>query len=220
MSTSASITELEVENVAFPPKVKPPGSRNTLFLGGAGDRGLDIHGTFIKITAIGVYLEDKAVDCLAGMWKGKNAADLADSVEFFRDIITGDFEKFVQVTTIMPITGQQYSERVAEQCVAILRSHGTYADAETKAIEKIMAAFKYETFLPGSSILFTISPRGSLTIGFMKDRLVPENGKAVIENKDLGNAVLESIIGKNGVSPAVKRSLASRLSQLFRENLM
>ncbi|GMJ11932.1 TRANSPARENT TESTA 5, CHALCONE FLAVANONE ISOMERASE, chalcone isomerase [Hibiscus trionum] len=218
MSTSPSITELEVENVTFPPTVKPPGSAKTLFLGGAGARGVDMHGNFIKITAIGVYLEDNAVGCLAAKWKGKTTAELAESVEFFRDVCTGDFEKFIQVTTIMPLTGEQYSEIVSQNCAAIWKSLGIYTDAEAKAIEKFQAAFKYETFLPGSSILFTISPRGSLTIGFTKDNSVPEDGKAVIENKLLGNSVLEFIIGKNGASPAAKLSLASRLSALFNGN--
>ncbi|KAL4339424.1 hypothetical protein GQ457_08G011030 [Hibiscus cannabinus] len=219
MSTSPSITDLQVENVAFPPSVKPPGSTNTLFLGGAGVRGLDIGGKFIKFTAIGVYLEDKAVNCLAAKWKGKKAEELAESVEFFRDIVTGDFEKFVRVTMILPLTGQQYSEKVAENCVAIWKSLGIYTDAEEKAIEKFQEVFKDENFLPGSSILFTLSPGGSLTIGFSKDISVPEAGKAVIENKLLANSVLESIIGKNGVSPEAKQSLASRLSPLFNEGL-
>ncbi|KAK8531804.1 hypothetical protein V6N13_131163 [Hibiscus sabdariffa] len=218
MSTSPSITELEVENVTFPPTVKPPGSTNTLFLGGAGEREVNMHGNFIKITAIGVYLEDTAVRCLAAKWRGKNTAELAGSVEFYRDIVTGNFEKFIQVTTTMPLTGQQYSEKVSDHCVAIWKSLGIYTDAEAKAIEKFLEVFKYEIFLPGSSILLTISPRGSLTIGFTKDDSVPEDGKAVIESTILGNSLLELIVGKNGVSPAVKQSLASRLSKLLNEN--
>lgn len=52
-------------------------------------RGLEIEGKFIKFTAIGVYLEEAALPCLAAKWKGKTAEELADSVEFFRDIVTG-----------------------------------------------------------------------------------------------------------------------------------
>lgn len=43
----------------------------------------------MKFTAIGVYLEDEAVPLLAVKWKGKSALELTDSVEFFRDIVTG-----------------------------------------------------------------------------------------------------------------------------------
>ncbi|XWS66084.1 hypothetical protein CRYUN_Cryun05aG0170000 [Craigia yunnanensis] len=217
MSTSPSLTEIQVEKVTFPPTVKPPGSTKTLFLGGAGERGLEIQGKFIKFTTIGVYLEDNAVECLAVKWKGKNAAEVTESVEFFRDIVTGAFEKFVRVTMILPLTGQQYSEKVAENCVAIWKSLGIYTDAEAKAIEKFIEVFKDENFPPGSSILFTLSAQGSLTIGFSKDSSVPEAGTAVIENKLLANSVLESIIGKNGVSPVAKQSLASRLSALFND---
>lgn len=39
----------------------------------------------------------------------------------------------------------------------------------------------------------------------------------MIENKLLSGAVLESIIGKHGVSPAAKQSLAIRLSELLAE---
>lgn len=56
----------------------------------AGVRGLEIQGKVIKFTAIGVYLEDKAVPLLAVKWKGKSAQELTESVEFFREIVTGN----------------------------------------------------------------------------------------------------------------------------------
>ena len=40
----------------------------------------------------------------------------------------------------------------------------------------------------------------------------------MIENKLLTEAILESIIGKHGVSPAAKKSLAARLSELFEKD--
>lgn len=55
----------------------------------AGVRGLEIQGNFVKFTAIGVYLEDKAVPELAVKWKGKTAEELTESVQFFREIVTG-----------------------------------------------------------------------------------------------------------------------------------
>lgn len=54
-------------------------------------------------------------------------------------------------------------------------------------------------------------------ISFSKDGSIPEVGSAVIENKLLSEAVLQSMIGKDGVSPAAKQSLATRLSELFKE---
>ncbi|GMP68733.1 hypothetical protein CsSME_00028253 [Camellia sinensis var. sinensis] len=198
---SPSVTQVQIESHVFPPTVKPPGTVKSFFLGGAGERGLEIQGKFIKFTAIGVYLEDSAIPSLAVKWKGKSAEELTDSVEFFRDIVSG----------------QQYSEKVTENCVAYWKAVGTYTDAEAKAIEKFIEVFKDETFPPGGSILFTQSPLGSLTIAFSKDSSLPETGTAVIENKQLSEAVLESIIGKHGVSPAAKKSLAARVSELLKE---
>ncbi|CAI9785626.1 unnamed protein product [Fraxinus pennsylvanica] len=217
MSSSHAVTQLEVDSYLFPAEVKPPSSTKNLFLGGAGARGLEIDGKFIKFTAIGVYLEHNAVSSLAVNWKGKTAEELTDSVEFFNDIVTGPFEKFIQVTTILPLTGQQYSEKVAENCVAHWKAIGTYTDAESKAIEKFLEVFKNENFPPGSSILFTQSPLGSLTISFSKGDSLPESWNAVIENKQLSEAVLQSIIGKHGVSPEAKQNLAARLSELFEQ---
>ncbi|TKY50619.1 Chalcone--flavonone isomerase [Spatholobus suberectus] len=213
----ASVTSVDVENVTFPLTVKAPSSANTFLLGGAGVRGLQIQDKFVKFTAIGVYLQDDAVKFLAAKWNGKSAPELTESDEFFRDIVTGPFEKFMKVTMILPLTGQQYSEKVSENCVTIWKSLGIYTDAEAKAIEKFVSVFKDETFPPGSSILFTVSPQGSLAISFSKDGTIPEVGSTVIENKLLSEAVLESMIGKHGVSPAAKQSLASRLSELFKE---
>ncbi|XP_057423580.1 chalcone--flavanone isomerase 2 [Lotus japonicus] len=214
-----SVTALQVENVAFPPTlIKPPASANTLFLGGAGERGLHIQDKFVKFTAIGIYLQDTAVPSLAVKWKGKPVDELTESVQFFRDIVTGPFEKFMQVTMILPLTGQQYSEKVSENCVAIWKHLGIYTDEEGKAIDKFVSVFKDQTFPPGSSILFTVLPKGSLAISFSKDGSIPEVESAVIDNKLLSEAVLESMIGAHGVSPAAKQSLASRLSELFKHH--
>ncbi|RDY14725.1 Chalcone--flavonone isomerase 2, partial [Mucuna pruriens] len=212
-----SVTALHVENVTFSPTVNPPSSADTLFLAGAGVRGVQIQDNFVKFTAIGIYLQDNAVPSLAVKWNACSAPELTESVEFFRDIVTGPFEKFMQVTMILPLTGQQYSEKVSENCVAIWKSLEIYTDAEAKAIEKFVSVFKDQTFPPGSSILFTVSPNGSLAISFSKDGTIPEVRNAVIENKLLSEAVLESMIGKHGVSPAAKQSLATRLSELFKE---
>lgn len=51
---------------------------------------MEIEGKFVKFTAIGVYLEAIAVAALAAKWKGKTAAELANSVEFIAEIITGN----------------------------------------------------------------------------------------------------------------------------------
>lgn len=50
---------------------------------------MEIGGNSVKFTAIGVYLEEDAVAPLAGKWSGKSAEELMDSVEFFRDVVTG-----------------------------------------------------------------------------------------------------------------------------------
>jgi len=89
-----SVTTLEIENYAFPPTVKPPGSTNNFFLGGAGERGIQIQDKFVKFTSIGVYLQDIVVPYLAQKWKGKPAHELTDSVPFFRDIVTGKYFSF------------------------------------------------------------------------------------------------------------------------------
>ncbi|KAL5218074.1 hypothetical protein ABZP36_018758 [Zizania latifolia] len=212
-----AVTEVEVDGVVFPPVVRPPGSGFTHFLAGAGVRGLEIGGNFIKFTAIGVYLEDAAVPSLAKKWAGKTADELASDAAFFCDVVTGDFEKFTRVTMILPLTGEQYSDKVAENCVAYWKATGVYTDAEGVAVDKFKEAFKPHSFPPGASILFTHSPAGVLTVAFSKDSSVPEDAVAAeIENRALCEAVLESIIGEHGVSPAAKRSLAVRVAELLK----
>lgn len=214
--SSVSVSDVQVESFVFPPTVKAPGSTKAFFLAGAGAREVVVGGgKFLKVTAIGVYLEEGAAPLLAGKWKGKTAEELMNSVEFFRDIVTGPFEKFTQVKMILPLTGKQYSEKVTQNCAAFWKEIGAYTDAETKALDKFHEAFESESFPPGASILFTQSPLGTLTISFSKDDSIPEVGTAVIEHKPLSETVLETIIGKQGVSPAAKNSLAIRLSELF-----
>lgn len=207
-----------MEGLSFPGTITnppPPGSTKTFFLAGAGVRGLQIQDKFIKFTVIAVYLEaQNAIPSLSLRWKGKTADHLAHSDHFFHDIVTGPFEKFMMVTMILPLTGQQYSEKVMENCVAYWKATGTYTEAEGKAVQEFVEVFKDETFPPGSNIVFTQSSP-TLIIGFSKDGSIPKEGKAKIENKLLSEAILESMIGKDGVSPAAKQSIAVRLSEML-----
>ncbi|KAK3409036.1 hypothetical protein EUGRSUZ_J01153 [Eucalyptus grandis] len=158
------VGEIQVECFVFPPTVKPPGSGNTLFLSGAGVRGLEVDGKYVKYTAIGVYLEAKAVPILAAKWKGKTADELRDSIDFFRDVVTGPFEKLTQVSFITQLTGQQYTNKVTENCIAFWKSNGGYKQEEAEGIDKFIEVFKDQTFPPGSSIFFTHLTNGSYVV--------------------------------------------------------
>ncbi|RDY14729.1 Chalcone--flavonone isomerase 1B-1 [Mucuna pruriens] len=215
MATAASITKVNVEFLEFPAVVTLPGSTKSYFLGGAGARGVTIEGKFVKVTAIGVYLEDKAVSLLAAKWKGTSSAELLDSLDFYRDIIKGPFEKLIRGSKLITLDGREYVRKVSENCVAHMKSVGTYNDAEEKAIEEFRFAFKDQNFPPGSSVFYRQSPTGTLGLSFSKDETVAEEEYAVIENKALSEAVLETMIGQIPVSPALKESLALRFHQFL-----
>lgn len=87
---------------------------------------------------------------------------------------------------ILPLTGQQYSEKVTENCVAIWKSLGIYTDAEAKAIDKFLEVFKAETFPPGSSIIFTLLPRGALAVS-QKDPFFFQFLRIIEHDKDSTN---------------------------------
>ncbi|XP_010101513.2 chalcone--flavonone isomerase [Morus notabilis] len=216
---SPLVTGLEVETQWFPPEVKPPGSAKTFFLAGAGWRGMEVDGKFVKFTTTGVYLKDEAVSWLAAKWKGKTAEELLESDEFFQDIVTGPFEKFYRLTHIRRLEGEEFSGKVGGHLAGMIKSAGAYGEAEAKAVDKFIVLYKDKEFLSvGFSNLYHQSPTGSLTVTFSDDgSYIPEERGVVIENKPLSEVMLYSIIGKNGVSPTLKRSLAERLSQLMKQ---
>ncbi|XP_010444823.1 PREDICTED: chalcone--flavonone isomerase 2-like [Camelina sativa] len=159
-----SVTPLHVDVFTFPPAVESPASHKKLFLGGAGIRWFDIEGKFVIVTVIGVYLEAMAGPSVSVKWKGKDAKTLTESVPFFRQLVTGEFEKFVRVTMKVKLTGIQYSEKVVEYCEEILKASGKYTRSEAKAIHKFLLIFKDQDFPPGSSVLFALCSKGSLTV--------------------------------------------------------
>lgn len=73
-------------------------------------------------------------------------------------------------------------------------------------------------YLTSEFLCFDILVSLWIQIGFSKDGSIPEVGNAVIENKLLSESVLESIIGKQGVSPEARKSVATRLSELLKES--
>ncbi|CAJ2631078.1 unnamed protein product [Trifolium pratense] len=160
----SAITAIHVENIEFPAVITSPVTGKSYFLGGAGERGLTIEGKFIKFTAIGVYLEDVAVASLATKWKGKSSEELLETLDFYRDIISGPFEKLIRGSKIRELSGPEYSRKVTENCVAHLKSVGTYGDAEVEAMEKFVEAFKPINFPPGASVFYRQSPDGILGV--------------------------------------------------------
>ncbi|AES63014.1 putative chalcone isomerase [Medicago truncatula] len=217
MATAApTITGVKVENIEFPAVVTPPASPKSYFLGGAGVRGLDIDGEFVKFTGIGIYLEEKAVASLTPKWKGKTPSQLFESLEFYRDIIKGPFEKFIRSTKVRTLEGSEYVRKVSENCIAHMKSEGTYGDAEEKAIQEFREAFKDQFFPPGTAAFYRQSPNGALGLRFSKDETIPEHEYAVINNKPLSEAVLETMIGEIPVSPALKESLATRFYEFLK----
>ncbi|KAI4302367.1 hypothetical protein MLD38_038120 [Melastoma candidum] len=135
---SPQVAEIQVETVCFPPYVNP-----------WRFRGIEIPGKFLKVTAIGFYLEDGAVPFLAVKWKGKAAEELTESEEFITDVIAAPYERFLRVTMLLPLTGVQYSEKVTENCVAYWKSIGKYTDTEAAAVMEFLETFKDKTFAPG-----------------------------------------------------------------------
>ncbi|KAJ0847257.1 putative chalcone isomerase [Helianthus annuus] len=133
-------TGLQVESILFPPSVKPPGASATFFLGGADHSFLLLcerfgdPRQFRQVYWYWCVLEDKAISSLAVKWKGKTAQELTDSVEFYRDIVTGPFEKFAQVTMILPLTGKQYAEKVSGKLRSGMEALGIYTDADAKTM--------------------------------------------------------------------------------------
>ncbi|XP_028784670.1 chalcone--flavonone isomerase 1A-like [Neltuma alba] len=212
----SSLTGVTVEFLEFPAIVTPPASSGkSYFLGGAGVRGLTINGQFIKFTGIGVYLEDKAFPPLASKWKGKTQDELVNSIDFFRDIIKGPYEKLIRGSKILPLEGAEYVRKVSENCVSHMKAVGTYGEAEAEAVEKFIQIFEPHNFPIGSSVFYLQSPSGTLTISFSDDGTLPESVAGAIENKALSETVLETMIGEHAVSPALKQNLASRLAPLF-----
>ncbi|KAK8959588.1 Chalcone--flavonone isomerase [Platanthera guangdongensis] len=214
---AAPDSSVEVEGVNFLAEITSAATSKTFFLGGAGVRGIEAGNKFMAVTSIGIYLEVAAIPAMSEKWKGKSSEELGGSDEFYRDIITGPFEKLTKVTMLLPLTGQQYSEKVSQNCVAAWKAANVFTKEEETAINDFLQIFKLRNFPPGASIIFTHSTdQGSLSIEFLDAGGTPEAAKAVIENEKLMNAVLESIIGEGGVSPAVKQSLAQRISEVLR----
>ncbi|KAL5066703.1 hypothetical protein RYX36_017590 [Vicia faba] len=218
MATVSSITGVTVELVEFPALLTSPATTKSYFLGGAGVRGLDIDGEFVKFTTIGVYLEESAVSSLSPKWKGKTPPELIESLDFYRDIIKGPFEKLIRSVKLKTLSGPKYVSKVSENCIAHIKSDGLYGEEEEKAIQELKQAFKDQNFPPRTAAFYRQSPNGTLALSFSKDETIPEHEHTIIHNKPVSEAVLETMIGEIPVSPSLKESLATRLYEFMQND--
>jgi len=82
-------------------------------------RGLETdEGNFVKIAAIGVYLEDAAVPALARKWADKTADELASDPDFFGDVHAGNIYK--KMDYAHRNTGSPYRRRLLVACLSYI----------------------------------------------------------------------------------------------------
>ncbi|GKB25545.1 chalcone isomerase [Tanacetum coccineum] len=175
-----------------------------------------MEGNNVKVTATGLYLEEKAIESLAIKWKCKTDVELMDSDEFYNGITNGCFEKLVRVSMLVPLTGKNFSETTSQKMVMFWKKDGTYNDEDAATIDKYLEVFEHENLKPGGdSVLFTHLLDGSATLSIAKSGIIPEAPVAACKSKKWGEMPFEGIIGKNGVVPETRQSIASRLSDLF-----
>nr|GEX41627.1 chalcone isomerase [Tanacetum cinerariifolium]GEX45793.1 chalcone isomerase [Tanacetum cinerariifolium] len=216
MAKQFSFTGIQLESMFIPSSIKPPGATNTLFLVGAGERYLEMHGNMVKVTATGLYLEEKAIESLAVKWKGKTDVELMDSDEFYNDIYNGLFEKLIHVNPLVPLTGKFFSETTSSKMVEIWKEDGTYTDLDAKTVDKYLEVFRDETLMPGGgSVLLTFLPDGSVPLGISKDGIIPKTPIAILDHKKWAPTMLEGAIGRDGVYLEARRTIASRISNLY-----
>nr|QDF63000.1 chalcone isomerase [Odontosoria chusana] len=199
---------LDIEGVAFAASVTALGAAKPLALGGAGDRGLEINGNYIKFTAIGIYVEDGIIPHLSPKLRGKTVEELCEKELLFEEVISAPFEKLVRVVFLVPLTGIQYSEKVLER----ISVQSLFTDIKEEHKQQFLEIFKGESFPPRSSVILSFSKEG-LKVAFAKGDDVPSKAVGTIEDATFADAVLATIIWKEGVSPAAKVSLAERLSK-------
>eukprot|EP00252_Welwitschia_mirabilis_P017005 TRINITY_DN3780_c0_g1_i3.p1 TRINITY_DN3780_c0_g1~~TRINITY_DN3780_c0_g1_i3.p1 ORF type:complete len:210 (-),score=31.86 TRINITY_DN3780_c0_g1_i3:292-921(-) len=208
---------MEIEGNFFPSTVTSPGATQDLILAGAGVRGLTIEGNFIPVTTIGVYMHREIVsNQLMPKWKGKSAEELNEDENFILEIITSSFPKMAQVSLLRSLPGPAFCAKVADNCRSVLEKAGRLGESETKAIQEFTEAFVGENLPAKGSVVFVVSPSG---LGIAISREPSSMGRelqAKIGNRSLAEAVLLSIIGKDGVSPHARASVASRLSSLLK----
>jgi len=80
-------------------------------------------------------------------------------------VYLGPFEKFIRCTKVRTLEGAEYVRKVSENCIAHMKSEGTYGDAEEKAIQELREVFKVQFFPPGAGVFFRQSPNGTLGVG-------------------------------------------------------
>lgn len=204
-TTQSQFGALEVEGVDFAPSVTALGSDKQLVLGGAGFRGLEINGNLVKFTSIAIYVEKTIIPHLSSKLGGKSVEQLCENELLSDEVIAAPCEKLVWVAFLVPLSGPQYSEKVVE---GIRLQANPPVKEET--LKQYLELLKSENFPPGTSLLTSLTEEG-VKIAFMKGNVVPSEPCAVINDKDFGRAFLRTIIGKNGVSPQAKVSLAQRL---------
>jgi hypothetical protein len=82
-------------------------------------------------------------------------------------VFLGPFEKFIRSTKVRTLEGSEYVRKVSENCIAHMKSEGTYGDAEEKAIKEFREAFKDQFFPPGTAAFYRQSPNGALGVSII-----------------------------------------------------
>jgi hypothetical protein len=147
----------------------------------------------VKVYAIGLYVDDAALAGPLAVHKGKTS-----SPEFYRDLVWGDFPKYVVLKFVRDVSTSQIQEAFREAL-----------PSAPKARVDAFASYFGDT-KTGQEYAIRWAPGGTL------ETTVVGVAKPPIADKDFAAAVFAIWLGEKAIQSDLKRDLVARAPQLIK----
>jgi len=177
-------------------------SLNGQELAGVGVREKKIGPVKVKVYGVGMYMDEKSALSDLAEFAGKAVSAVKSNQGFFSKIVSGGYGKTIELKMARTVGSETMAAALAEAVLPRMKGDA----ATVKTFEELLVSGLSGD---GSALKGT-----SLTFGANGSSLeVSINNKKVgdIASATLCNAFVDVYLGKDGVSPALKESIAENI---------
>ncbi|GAQ84814.1 Chalcone-flavanone isomerase family protein [Klebsormidium nitens] len=179
----------------------------------AGVRERKVGFMTVKAFALGLYIDDEGLQLLH-RFKGNTASQLEKSEDFYKQLMTGNFSKQLEMILQRDATGEDFGKNLQETLKPGVLAHGgSGAD-----LDKLNALFKGKTMKSGAGIFMATRTPGVLEVGLVEDASKLEPPAAPlgsVESPPVVAALFENYLGPKAVSPSAKSAFAAGAASLL-----
>eukprot|EP00270_Netrium_digitus_P019819 TRINITY_DN792_c0_g1_i2.p1 TRINITY_DN792_c0_g1~~TRINITY_DN792_c0_g1_i2.p1 ORF type:complete len:211 (+),score=43.76 TRINITY_DN792_c0_g1_i2:46-678(+) len=198
-------------SVLLPTQLTNPGTGKVLHLLGLGIREVKIALINVRVYAIGFYVDTEAAVKALSSYSSTTGDKLAKDENFYSALANGGVDLAVLISLVRD-AGDRFPTMLRESLTPLTKAAG----GTTESVEEFIGNLKGKPMVKGTKIFISLAHPAPAAVAIVPagtEGHLPENTEIHnVDSSALVTAFKKLYLGKNSVSPTMKKSIAERFA--------